>query len=661
MPSVGRIVEYLEQNRFYCGAVQEDHGRRFKIVNHNGKEGKLPLARVLYLDSIATLKSLNRDEIVARLKETNERRKGLAAEVPLAEIWELAADEDAADFAPSFLAALAFGTEPADDQVAAFLRAVIDDKIFFRFRNGRVEIHSPEVVEQQQEKRRREEAEKALLSDGAEALRRLARGEDPGDPEFVRECLDMIGQYYLHGSEFPDYKLARQLLKDSGQTAPHAPFDLLVRAGVWQPDENIFLARYQVPTAFSDEALAQAETLVAPTIEELLAEGYRDLTDAAVLTVDGDDTCDFDDALHLEELENGWRVGVHIAEVSRFVSPGSPLFEAARERATSIYFPDGQVPMLPDRLSTDLASLRQGEVRPVVSFIFDFSESGAITGREICRSVVRVKKRLTYNQVTEMLGEDPELTVLARLAANLRQERIAAGAMIMPVPDVVVTPGDEVKVELVDADSTARVMVAEFMVLANRLAASYIADRGIPGLFRAQEEPFKRFVQNADASLFLNLKQRKFLKPARILTSAAPHSGVGTQAYTTATSPIRRFFDLVMQTQLVSVLSTRAGRFSDRDLKEFIAEITTGQSRAGLVWRMRQRYWLLKYLEAKKDEPVEVLVLENSPRKLVVVLTDCLMESVMPPNQAVRSNPGETMLVRIGRVSPLDDLLRLEV
>ncbi len=660
MPSVGRIVEYIEQNRFYCGAITEDHGRRYKIVNHNGKEVKLPLARVLYLGAAANLKSLTRDEIVARLKESNQRRRDFSVQVPLAEIWEIAADEDSSDFALEFLAALAFGAEPDDDRIAAFLRAVIADKVFFRFRNGRVEIHSSEVVAQQQEKRRREEAERTLLHDGAESLRRLARGDDPGETEFVSSCLDLIEQYYLHGSEFGEYKLARALLADSGNNAPHAPFDLLVKAGRWQRHENIFLSRYRVPREFTEEESAVAVTLKSPGLEQLLAEGYHDFTSLPVLTIDGDDTLDCDDALHLEKIDNGWRVGVHIAEVCRFAAPGTPLFEAARERGTSIYFPGGQVPMLPERLSTDLASLRQGEVRPVVSFLFDFDEHGEIRGRDICRSAIVVKRRLTYKQVGEML-DDPEIAVMARFANHLRQERITAGAVLMPVPDVVITPGDQVEVELVDADSTPRLLVAEFMIAANRFAASYLSDRAVPGLFRSQEEPFKRFVEGVDSGLFLNLKQRKFLKPARILTAAAPHSGIGAQAYTTATSPIRRFFDLVVQAQLVHVMKGRVGCFSERELREFTADIITCQSRAGLVTRLRHRYWLLRYLEARSNDSLEALVLENSQRKLVVVLTDCLFESVMPPNQAVRSRPGETMRVRIGRVSPLDDLLRLEV
>lgn len=660
MPSTGRIVEYIEQSRFFCAVVVEDHGRRFKVINHNGKEVKLPLARVLYLDTAASLKSVGRDAAVAALAEANRRRDELVGEVPLADIWELSAAEGVSEFDPAFLAGLAFGEEPDDDHVAAFLRAVIRDKVFFRFKNGRVEIHSAEVVEQQQEKRRREEEEQAILKDGAESLRSLARGDDPGESEFVSSCLNLIEQYYLHGSEFADYKLARELLKDAGQNALHAPLALLVKAGRWQADENIFLARHKVPVEFSEETLAAAAELAAPSLEELIAEGYRDLTGVAALTIDGDDTLDFDDALHLEETANGWRVGVHIAEVSRFAPPASVLFETARERGTSIYFPEGQVAMLPERLSADLASLRQGEVRPVMSFIFDFNEDGSIRSREVCRSAIIVKRRLTYRELFAML-DDPEISVLARLAHHLRKERIESGAVLMPVPDVVVTPGEEVRVELVDADSTPRLLVAEFMVAANRLAASYLGDRGIPGLFRAQEEPFRRFVEGADSGLFLNLKQRKFLKPARILTSAAPHSGVGCQAYTTATSPIRRFFDLVMQAQIASVMQRRQECFSARELKEFIGEIISCQSRAGLVWRLRHRYWLLKYLEGRKDETLEALVLENSPRKLVVVLTDCLLESAMPPNQAVTSRPGETMRVRVGRISPLDDLLRLEI
>ena len=144
------------------------------------------------------------------------------------------------------------------------------------------------------------------------------------------------------GSEAPEDDFIRQALKKAGLNAPHAGFELLVKAGFWERDENLPLLRSDQPLEFSDTSQEEATSLKEATLEELLANPKRrDLRDLNTLTIDGAFTRDFDDAVHVCRKEGGLiEVGIHITDVSYYVSPKSALFAEAKERATSIYFPE---------------------------------------------------------------------------------------------------------------------------------------------------------------------------------------------------------------------------------------------------------------------------------------------------------------------------------
>ena len=419
----GKIIEYIDQSRFICGLVTEDNGKRLRIINQNGREMNLPLARIVHQTSQGYPLNLAREDVQRLLQETAAGRQELTGLVDLGEIWELAVAENDSAFAPDFLAELSFGGEVTDDHVAAFLRCVFDDRLFFKYREGRIMVHSEEVVEQLREKAIKEKAREELLDSGARALQGLMRGENIGEWPEREKCLNLLADYYLQGNEAPESSVTRELLKRARLTRPHDPFHLLVAAGVWNKDENIPLLKKGLPTEFTAEALEQAD-VVDPSADELLADNRRDLRHLELLTIDGASTRDFDDALHLEKRDNGFLVGIHIADVTPWVPVGSPLFNEALERSTSIYFPEGQIPMLPESLSQGVCSLLKDKPRPAISFMVLLSAAGEVLEFELCRSVVSVKRRLTYDEAGEMINQDEELKILARLSLVLQLKRL---------------------------------------------------------------------------------------------------------------------------------------------------------------------------------------------------------------------------------------------
>ncbi|HSH12240.1 MAG TPA: ribonuclease catalytic domain-containing protein, partial [Desulfurivibrionaceae bacterium] len=482
------------------------------------------------------------------------------------------------------------------------------------------------------EKAAQARAEELFWEECIGAINDLRQDRLPTPGGSVGRCLKLLADHYLFGGEAPENGQAREIVKRAEIHGEEEIHQLLVAAGYWQPHENLGLLRHQVPVAFCATALAEAADCREPEVAELLAEGYRDFTDLPLLTIDGETTLDYDDALHIERQGQNFLVGIHIADVARYVPPGSALFEEARSRATTLYFPDDRVSMLPEVVSEGVCSLILGRVRPVTSVMVQLSSQGEVLDYTIRRALVKVKRQLSYTFVDREVKNDEELRELSRLAGLLRERRIANGALMMPVPDVMVdiAEGGRVSVRLLDSDSTGRLLIAEFMVLANTLFASYVADRQVPGLFRGQNEPHRRLFQGVQGDLFLNFRQRRFLQPAKITTRAQPHSCVGTMQYTTMTSPIRRFFDLVMQHQVTNMLRGRGARFEEHELEGFIAGIIRHQSRSNLVRRLRNRYWLLRYLEPRVGERMEALVIDRGPRRVNVVLTEILMEADLP-------------------------------
>ncbi|HIJ91319.1 MAG: RNB domain-containing ribonuclease [Desulfobulbaceae bacterium] len=659
----GAIIEYMEQGRFVCAMVVDEDSKRLRLINQNGREVNLPLSRLLHQSTKRHSLTLSRDEQLRLLKEADQARQVMMSQIDLAEIWQLASEEEGMNFSPAFLAELAFGENATDNHVAAFLRSIFVDRLYFKYKEGMVLAHTPEAVAGLRLKQEREKEQEALMSTGAMGLKHLWEGEATVEwPERDR-CLALLGDYYVFGSEAEESELARELLKKAGLTGPHDIYHLLIKAGFWQPHENVALLRYGIPVAFSEELNIAAAQAPEPVAEEIVGRNRRDFRELPLLTIDGESTRDYDDALHVERRGDNFLVGIHISDVAHYVMPGTPIYEEAARRMTSLYFPETQVSMLPRALSEGVCSLVAGKARATLSAMVLLTPQGEVLEFDLVPSLVEVKRQLSYPEAEKLVGSgDWELQALARLSEQLKQRRIEKGALLLPVPDVNISFDSEgkVAVNLSPVDTISRSLVAEFMVLANSLSAQFVADREAPGLFRAQDEPHQRLIAGGEKDLFSVFRQRKQLKPGELLVYPKPHSGVGVMQYTTVTSPIRRFLDLVMQHQIKQLLSGRGAMFSADELAGIAGDINKVLSKVNQVRRTRHRYWLLKYLEQKSGARVEALLVNKGPKRINLTLLDCLMDADMPPSQSVSAKPGDVVSLRVTKVDALDNVLRLE-
>ncbi len=663
----GSIIEYLDNGKFICALVLEGGDKRVRLLNQNGRELKLPAARVVIGSRRSHSLDTGREALIALLRESAARRREIAKKINVEEVWEIVCEEPDSDYGVDFLAELCFGDDISDDQRAAFMRAVFADRLFFKYRKGTITVHSPEKVEILRLQREKERQRQELLQAGAAALVEIMDGGEAAAESRPQLdfCLQAIRDFYLFGSEAAEADLARELLKKAGLNRPHDAYHLLVRAGIWKADENLALARADIPVEFSSAAKKQTAAIVAAAGEKLreLSDdpGRLDFSDREIITIDGAMTRDYDDALHVEHLDNGGlRVGIHIADVCEYVKPDDPLFAEAAARATSIYFPEGQLSMLPPELSQDICSLVKDQLRPAISFLVDLDSEARVTASTITPSLIRVRRRLSYSEADRLIAVDGDLAALDRLAKKLRARRLDNGALLLPFPDVVFHIDDSgVEVSLSPSDTASRVLIAELMILANTLAARYLSDREAPGLFRSQPPPKKRLVFGDDTSLLLNSQQRKRLSRGELSTRCRHHSGLGVGGYTTVTSPIRRFLDLVVLHQINSMIRGRGILFSLEQCRDFAAMISQNLGRAAAVKQQRHRYWLLRYLEGKVGKSVKALVINRGPRRINLLLTDCLLDVDLPVNPARPVVPGDEVLIRVERADALDNTLRV--
>jgi exoribonuclease-2 len=437
-----------------------------------------------------------------------------------------------------------------------------------------------------------------------------------------------------------------------------------VSLGVFQEDEDLDLYRLEVPVEFAPEAREACRRLAQRPPPDPYASRREDLTGLDLITIDGERTRDFDDALSLEAApEGGWRLGIHIADVSALVPPDDPLDREARSRGTSIYLPERRLPMFPEEISEDVLSLLAHQERLALSFLVILDNDGGVRDWTIVPSRIKVARRLTYHEVDGLLAQDARLAAISRLTRGFKERRLAQEGYELRLPEVWVTfngQGD-LQVSVEDQETESRQLVAEAMVLANSLAARLLAEQGIPAIYRAQPEPREPIRREDGKSLLELWRDRRRLSRVVMDLDPQPHWGLGLPYYTFATSPIRRYLDLVIHRQLLAVVSGQPPAYDRAALEQVLGDIEPAMRRAGFLKTRRLRYWLLKYLAARTGQTREALVLESLPHRYRLMFPDLLLEFMMQAPASLKLTPGDHILVRLDKVAPREDQIKVSL
>lgn len=656
---VGHLVEFIEKGKVALGLVQAAKKSRLNLLTAAGRQVALTQGRVLLMTPAAMAPDAPRAAQSEYLSQVEARRDELAAQVEVEALWELV-HEETEPLPLADLAELHFGAPPEDDHLSATLRALFNERQHFRLAGGEFLPLTLEQLETKQLQEQREAQRRAQVEAGVAFLQGLpAQGSVPEPPpELIQVLVDLV----VLEEDAPQVKLAKQIVSQAEVGGRKKLFDLLVRLGVFEPHENLGLRREGLSAQFAPDILEQAASL---DLSEALAQDREDLTELYTFTIDGNFTTDFDDALSFEpEPGGGGTLGVHITDAGALIPMGSGLDQEAMARGSSMYLPDARIPMLPPSLSEDLLSLKQGEVRPTLSCMARLDGEGRLVDFNIKRSLLRVTRRLTYDETDGLLNSDEHLGGLHRLCHALKARRGEAGAYFLPLPEVLVGVDPEtgqVWSRRVDRDGPSREMVAETAILANCLFARYLDESQVPALYRTQAKPHEPIEEGDPSDIFLHFKQRRLLNRMEISNKPGLHSSLGINPYTHATSPIRRYLDLVMQRQMARALAGGEPLYSKDELEQLTMAVSSVVRGGIKVSRARQRYWLLQWLKERKGEVQPGLVMERQARRWQLLLTDIMMLTNIPAQGAPSLSPGQKVDLIIDRVDPFHDILRVKL
>ena len=451
------------------------------------------------------------------------------------------------------------------------------------------------------------------------------------------------------------------------------------------PNDNemiSILCNQGIDYVFPQEVLQEAEAVgVALDPEEV--KNRRDMRSVTTFTIDPVDAKDFDDALSIQKLKNGnWEIGVHIADVSHYVRPGSAMDKEALKRSNSVYLVDRVIPMLPEQLSNVACSLRPDEDKYTFSAVFEMDETGKIFNEWFGKTVIHSDKRYAYENAQAIIegGEGEfkdEILLFNKIAKILRDRRMKKGALSIESEEVRFKLDKEGYPEslIIKVSKDANKLIEEFMLLANRKVAEFIGKKKkgeslIPFVYRVHDNPdpakvalFKTFINkfgynieftNMDQiaqkmnallddirykneyGLIQNMAIRSMSKATYEMQNIG-HYGLAFQHYTHFTSPIRRYADLIVHRILQEELTTQKHRYGN-DLNDVCKRISRMERKASEAERESTKYFQVLFIQDKVGEEFAGTISGIADHGMYVKMDENKCEGMVPMNEIPGDN-----------------------
>ncbi|MBQ7643343.1 MAG: ribonuclease R [Clostridia bacterium] len=522
-------------------------------------------------------------------------------------------------------------------------------------------------------------------SDEAEVVRILKRGFSrltgtfytERDFGFVRpDDKNYYDDIYISSKNFCGAKRGDKVLCNiisypDGDNPEGVVSRVLGRGGDLKTEEDALILSFGLSDDFPPSVLAAADAIPEEVSDNQLI-GRLDLTDDLIITIDGDDSKDFDDAVSVTKKENGnYILGVHIADVSQYIKRGDKIDKEAFERGTSVYFPDKVLPMIPAKLSDGLCSLVENKVRLTLSCIMEIDGSGEVVDKRIAESYIISKCRMTYKKVQAMLSGDietigkysdiyPMIKDMACLRDILHAKREKRGSIDLETKEAdIFLDGEDINV-LPRTATEAYSIIEEFMIAANETVAEYAFYTELPFVYRVHEKPTKEKTANFIAFLnglgisvrwrpdsvrpsdfktvlseakeknyftLLNGIMLRSMQKAVYSPENTGHFGLSSKCYCHFTSPIRRYPDLVVHRILKMIIKGRYGEIIDL-YGGFVAEAAKNSSEkevnADEAERAVDDLYKTKYIEARIGEEFEAVISGVTPLGLFSELNNTI-------------------------------------
>ena len=590
-----------------------------------------------------------------------DRRSWVAA-------WVLLLESDETVEIEFFSDLVCGGTSPA--QLALAWLALTGPQLWFRYKQDQIKARSAEELKPLRRQQRRVALEQLKEQRWKNLLNARQKVDSQNLPEALRDRLEQLKDLVSGSLDFEqlDNAVQQSLIGlRLGQDRADIRL-LLVDLGLWDPHQLVSIAGTTWSSGFSPALLEEAQRLVELNASERPGDSSRvDLCHQRCVTIDDEETRDIDDGLALERREDGsQRLWIHIADPGRLIEVDSALDLEARRRGSSLYLAKGNLPMFPESLSTGPFSLKARMRTAAWSIWVELTKEGEIGDHGIERSWVQPTYRLSYEDADELIElappEDPDLAELDTLLSLRRDYRVSNGALLMDLPEGRIRCRDAQPSLEISEPGRSRQMVAEAMILAGAVVARFaeLHDLALP--FRSQlpaELPPNSELEALPAGAVRFAAIKRCLSRGLMGTQPAAHFSLGLASYAQATSPIRRYGDLVVQRQLEAQLSKQEP--INRDdlqilLNDFDASVREGIGISREDQRHWQQVWFEQHLDAQWNaqflrwlRPQDQLGLVRIEDLAMDVAAEC-------PRQA---EPGDAVLIKVQHADSLRDQLRL--
>ena len=483
-------------------------------------------------------------------------------------------------------------------------------------------------------------------------IKNLESGDWQADSEISNEQRQWLHQLLNLLTEGTDSKYWKEMsiLLDWGSSFGIGEENVikswLEKAGSLVSTSRLTLLRASVREHFSNEIYKEVERIQKITLckKDMLCP------EVPTFTIDAKKTRDYDDAFSVMEWSSGGLViAIHITDLSDFVYPQDAIFKEAEARISSVYSLEESIPMIPNELSSDTFSLKAGEDRKVLSFMFQLSANGNWNLLEIVSRVIRVQKNLSYEEADKLIEEEKDFWgLLNKFCQRSLEQRLENGALNLSRKEFNFDISDpkDIKITALDRNSAANRIIEELAISVNCETGRIFQEADFPGIYRTQSS--YEIIKEVSEGNKLSMDNIR-IEPARLSTIPGKHAGLGCKVYMQATSPIRRFVDLVTQQNLKMLIDQQEPIFSEEDMMRWSEEISLRQRKYSRAERDIIKFWKLKYVQQHLGDNFVAKVrktLANNNTEIELLELDCVVSAA----GLTEHENGEQLLLRIDEV-----------
>ena len=663
--SPNELVVFVKKNKPVLGSICSVNNNSLTVLSEEGKEIDVSSDQIELKTSIIINSNANSSEKKLMLRGYRRELNKISEEVDLEFLWECVVGS-AEKISFNDLLELYYGDSSfSNDEVLKIYWAINRDTIYFKkvnnsyFPVSKLEVNS-KLRELEEEERKKEE-----MSVAVEYFRNLINNKKNVEPTktFDKDYfINLIKNYVIATGSSKRSREAKSFVHQLGINRIEDATEFLIRIGEWNSNADPDLKRLEETENFSKKSLNETEKILSSVFEK---DSFVDLTSKEIIAIDDEDTEDIDDAISIDIKSDSIELGVHICNVAYYIRKGSSLDIEARNKGETVYIPDKHIDIFPKELIIEKFSLFAGQPKLAISLLIQLDKKTyKIKEYKFIKSIVSVSRNFSYIEAENELLKEKKGKELVNIAIALRKKRIMKGAFILQLPELKLKINEDGSINIYRnyMKSIPHMIIAELMILTNSLAAKFIKEHNIPSIFRVQSEEIPQEGRELDSNDPLySIKVVKHLRPSIISTDSESHKPLGLNSYVQVTSPIRRYFDLVVQRQIIGILEGNEWIYDDKELSEIISTVTNGFGERRLKQKNRRKYWLYRYLQDNLDENIKGIISSANETYSSAYLPDFFLEVPIKNHSTKNLKEYDEVTLNVEEVDPLRKNLSLKL